>query len=308
MKNDYLPWVEKYRPDNLEDIVLSKYNKATLINMIKQKYIPNMLLYGPPGTGKTTTVINLIKNYQKLNNELNQGLLIHLNASDERGIDIIRNQIQVFVNSNGLFKKGIKFVVLDEVDYMTKNAQQALKQLIQEYNESVRYFLICNYISKVDQSLQQEFILMRFSQLPKDDILNYLNMIIDKENIKICNKVLTYIINNFNYDIRSMINYLQANQNNIDIINNIVNIDNDCILSNIKHNNFKKTKAYIQDISRENNIDIRDILTNLLKEISNNHKDLNNQFFEFYENYLHTKDDNDYMLDYCLLNIKQHIV
>ena len=308
MKNDYLPWVEKYRPDNLEDIVLSKYNKATLINMIKQKYIPNMLLYGPPGTGKTTTVINLIKNYQKLNNELNQGLLIHLNASDERGIDIIRNQIQVFVNSNGLFKKGIKFVVLDEVDYMTKNAQQALKQLIQEYNESVRYFLICNYISKVDQSLQQEFILMRFSQLPKNDILNYLNMIIDKENIKICNKVLIYIINNFNYDIRSMINYLQANQNNIDIINNIVNIDNDCILSNIKHNNLKKTKAYIQDISRENNIDIRDILTNLLKEISNNHKDLNNQFFEFYENYLHTKDDNDFMLDYCLLNIKQHIV
>jgi replication factor C subunit 3/5 len=307
MKNDYLPWVEKYRPDNLEDIVLSKYNKATLINMIKQKYIPNMLLYGPPGTGKTTTVINLIKNYQKLNNELNQGLLIHLNASDERGIDIIRNQIQVFVNSNGLFKKGIKFVVLDEVDYMTKNAQQALKQLIQEYNESVRYFLICNYISKVDQSLQQEFILMRFSQLPKEDILIYLNMIIDKENIKISNKVLNYIINNFNYDIRSMINYLQANQNNIDIINNIVNIDNDCIISNIKNNNLKKTKEYIEHISRENNIDIRDILTNLLKLIINKNKDLNNDFFEFYENYLHTKDDNDFMLDYCLLNIKLYV-
>lgn len=307
MKNDYLPWVEKYRPDNLEDIVLSKYNKVTLINMIKQKYIPNMLLYGPPGTGKTTTVINLIKNYQKLNNELNQGLLIHLNASDERGIDIIRNQIQVFVNSNGLFKKGIKFVVLDEVDYMTKNAQQALKQLIQEYNESVRYFLICNYISKVDQSLQQEFILMRFSQLPKEDILIYLNMIIDKENIKISNKVLNYIINNFNYDIRSMINYLQANQNNIDIINNIVNIDNDCIISNIKNNNLKKTKEYIEDISRENNIDIRDILTNLLKLIINKNKDLNNDFFEFYENYLHTKDDNDFMLDYCLLNIKLYV-
>ena len=114
--------------------------------------------------------------------------------------------------------------------------------------------------------------------------------------------------NNFNYDIRSMINYLQANQNNIDIINNIVNIDNDCILSNIKHNNLKKTKAYIQEISRENNIDIRDILTNLLKQISNKNKHLNNEFFEFYENYLHTKDDNDFMLDYCLLNIKQHIV
>ena len=178
MSNDYLPWVEKYRPNNLEDIVLSKYNKKTLINMLNNKYISNMLLYGPPGTGKTTTVINLIKNYQKRNNELNKGLLIHLNASDERGIDIIRNQIQVFVNSNGLFKQGTKFVVLDEVDYMTKNAQQALKQLIQDYNESVRYFLICNYISKVDQSLQKEFILMRFSQLPKENILVYLNDIV----------------------------------------------------------------------------------------------------------------------------------
>jgi hypothetical protein len=104
-----------------------------------------------------------------------------------------------------------------------------------------------------------------------------------------------------------MINYLQANQNNIDIINNIVNIDNDCIISNIKNNNFKKTKEYIEHISRENNIDIRDILTNLLKLIINKNKHLNNEFFEFYENYLHTKDDNDFMLDYCLLNIKLYV-
>lgn len=307
MSNDYLPWVEKYRPKHLEDIVLSKYNKKTLINMLNNKYISNMLLYGPPGTGKTTTVINLIKNYQKRNNELNKGLLIHLNASDERGIDIIRNQIQVFVNSNGLFKQGTKFVVLDEVDYMTKNAQQALKQLIQDYNESVRYFLICNYISKVDQSLQQEFILMRFSQLPKENILIYLNDIVEKEDINISKKVLNYIIDNFNYDIRSMINYLQANQNNIDIINNIVDIDNKSILANIKKNNLKKSKEYIEYISRENNLDVKELISTLLILLIKNNKDLDQEFFDFYENYLHTKYDNEYILEYCLLNIKKYL-
>lgn len=307
MSNDYLPWVEKYRPNNLEDIVLSKYNKKTLINMLNNKYISNMLLYGPPGTGKTTTVINLIKNYQKRNNELNKGLLIHLNASDERGIDIIRNQIQVFVNSNGLFKQGTKFVVLDEVDYMTKNAQQALKQLIQDYNESVRYFLICNYISKVDQSLQQEFILMRFSQLPKENILVYLNDIVEKEDINISKKVLNYIINNFNYDIRSMINYLQANQNNIDIINNIVDIDNNSILSNIKKKNLKKSKEYIEYTSRINNLDVKELLATLLILLIKKNKELDQEFFVFYENFLHTKYDNKYTLEYCLLNIKKYL-
>ena len=307
MKNEYLPWVEKYRPNNLEDIVLSKYNKITLVNMLKQKYIPNMLLYGPPGTGKTTTVINLIKNYQKTNNELNKGLLIHLNASDERGIDIIRNQIQVFVNSNGLFKNGTKFVVLDEVDYMTKNAQQALKQLIQEYNDSVRYFLICNYISKVDSSLQQEFVLMRFSQLPEQNILEYLMMITDKEDMKISKKVLKFLIHKFNYDIRSMINYLQANQNNIDIINNIVNIDNTNILNTIQHKNIKKTKQYIETLSIQNNLDVKDILDNILLLLILNHTNLDKEFYIFYENYQHTKHDNVYMLDYVILNIQNYL-
>ena len=99
--------------------------------MIEKNYIPNILLYGPPGTGKTTTIINLINKFQSKNNQLNKGLMIHLNASDERGIDIIRNQINNFVNSKTLFNVGIKFIILDEVDYMTKNAQLALKYLLQ---------------------------------------------------------------------------------------------------------------------------------------------------------------------------------
>ena len=133
----FTPWVEKYRPNTFDEIVLDPLNKKILENIIKEKYFPNLLFYGPPGTGKTTSIINLIKSFQSHSNSKN--LMIHLNASDERGIDIIRNQINSFVNSKSLFNNGMKFVVLDEVDYMTKNAQIALRYLLQGYNSNVRF-------------------------------------------------------------------------------------------------------------------------------------------------------------------------
>ncbi len=95
--NIFTPWVEKYRPDTFQDIVLDPLNKKILENIIKSEHFPNLLFYGPPGTGKTTSIINLIKSYREHSN--NHNLMIHLNASDERGIDIIRNQINSFVNS-----------------------------------------------------------------------------------------------------------------------------------------------------------------------------------------------------------------
>ena len=146
----YCPWVEKYRPKSFNDIIFDDINEHILNNMIKNNYFPNLLLYGPPGTGKTTTIVNLIKQYQQKNNQESKGLIIHLNASDERGIDVIRNQILQFVRTNNFFENCIKFVILDEVDYMTKTAQQALKYLLQSSNYNVRYCLICNYISKID--------------------------------------------------------------------------------------------------------------------------------------------------------------
>ena len=132
---DGQPWVEKYRPNNFEDIVLDKTNKTIFNQILNKNYFPNLLLYGPPGTGKTTTIINLINKYQKNNNNINnKDLIIHLNASDDRGVDIVRNQINQFVNTKTFFNKGLKFIILDEVDYMTKNAQSALRYLIQQYS------------------------------------------------------------------------------------------------------------------------------------------------------------------------------
>jgi replication factor C subunit 3/5 len=167
-------WTEKYRPINFDDIVLDPDNKQIFKTMLDNKYFPNLLLYGPPGTGKTTTIINIINEYQKSENRINKSLVIHLNASDERGIDIIRNQIYQFVKTKNLFETGYKFVVLDEVDYMTTNAQQALKYLLQSCGDNVKFCLICNYISKIELSLQHEFLCVRFNQLPSTKIHTFI--------------------------------------------------------------------------------------------------------------------------------------
>jgi replication factor C subunit 3/5 len=144
--NGYV-WVEKYRPKFFEDIVLDPLNNQILKNIIETSYFPNLLFYGPPGTGKTTTIINLINAYQSKLNVKNKELIIHLNASDERGIDIIRNQINNFVNSKPLFHTGMKFVILDEVDYMTKNAQQALRYLLQKMKDYKTSLFVCDLIN-----------------------------------------------------------------------------------------------------------------------------------------------------------------
>ena len=162
-----IPWIEKYRPDNFKDIVLEPLNRTIFTNIINGDYFPNLLFYGPPGTGKTTTIINLIKYYQIKKKQVGKEFVIHLNASDDRGIDIIRNQINTFVQTNTLFGSGDKFVILDEVDYMTKNAQQALHYLIQKYSKNIRFCLICNYISRIDNTLRNEFYKDSILQSPK---------------------------------------------------------------------------------------------------------------------------------------------
>ena len=219
-QQEYIPWTEKYRPSNFDDIVLDPLNKKLFFNMLKKKNFPNILLYGPPGTGKTTTIINLINEYQKI--KKNKSLVIHLNASDERGIDIIRNQIYQFVKTKNLFETGFKFVVLDEVDYMTKNAQQALKYLLQICGNNVKFFLICNYISKIELSLQHEFVCIRFNQLPTSKICEFIRDICDKENLDISDQNIHTIQNLHKSDIRSMINFIQLNQNVIVQQSNII--------------------------------------------------------------------------------------
>ena len=205
-----IPWVEKYRPTCFDDIVLDDMNRTILTNIVETNTFPNLLLYGPPGTGKTTTIINLVQAYQERYQQKSKGLMIHLNASDERGIDVIRTQIAQFVNSKSLFVRGLKIVILDEVDYMTKNAQQALKYLLQEFSNNVRFCLICNYSSRIDDSLQNELLHLRFNQLPTDKTIEFLTTIRDNEGLSLSDESISAVQKMFGSDIRSMINYMQS--------------------------------------------------------------------------------------------------
>lgn len=299
LSDSLIPWVEKYRPLHFDDIVLDPINKKLFKNILEKNYFPNLLFYGPPGTGKTTTIINLINEYQTIYNRKNKSTVIHLNASDERGIDIIRNQINQFVKSLNLFEGGLKFVILDEVDYMTKNAQQALKYLLQTSTYNVRFCLICNYITKIDDSLKNEFICIRFNQLQKADIYKFLKVISIKENLGLEDETIEIIQNMYNSDIRSMINYLQLNQNlNMKEWNeNIMSIK---VLEELQ-NLFmspKKTKEeilqFIHNISIKYNIDKKTIVQKYFNHIIRNYpKYIVPEFLNIIQIILHNNNNNN---------------
>ena len=306
---DNIPWVEKYRPKSFDNIVLEKTNKELLTNIIDKNYFPNLLFYGPPGTGKTTTIINLINSYSQKNNNFSKSQFIHLNASDDRGIDIIRNQINQFVNTKSLFSTGLKFVILDEVDYMTKNAQQALRYLIQQYSDNVRFCLICNYISRIELSLQHEFISLKFCQLPKKDITKFLKNIINCENIKINNKDINSIQIMFGSDIRSMINFLQSNHD-IDGLNIklLSKVEWEKLLSTIKKRDINYINKFIDDLSFFYNIKKKNIIIDFLNYIIK-HTNLvyeNQEWFEFIKYTIHNIDVNTkYVVNYSILKLKE---
>jgi len=258
---ELIPLVEKFRPKNFDDVVLCDTNKKILNNIISFHYFPNLLLYGPPGTGKTSTITNLINSYHKnIGITNNKDLIIHLNASDDRGIDIIRNQISQFVSSNTIFKPStyMKFVILDEADYMTKNAQQALRCIIQNYYKNVRFCIICNYISKIDEALQTEFLCIRYGPLNKTDIISFLNKINKQEKLEMTNQELESIQKKYGYDIRSMINFIQSStqtENNIFTgENDFEKLYNLFIISPKKRGKNKlntTTPEHIQELSQE---------------------------------------------------------
>ena len=299
-----IPWVEKYRPNSLNDIVLDDLNREILENIIEKNHFPNLLFYGPPGTGKTTTMINLINSYQVKNNQRNKDLMVHLNASDERGIDIIRNQINQFVNSKCLFNVGTKFIVLDEVDYMTKNAQQALKYLLQSYNDNVRFCLICNYVSRIDESLQNEFVRLRFNNLPSSNIISFMNEIVISEKLCIEEDNLYAIQKVYKSDIRSMINFMQCHQDNLNECKIITEQNWNHLTKLINIGDVNVCLHYLHDCSCNYNIEEVNIIKEYIFYLITSKKCSSDDFLKFtgYISHIDTC-NSDYFINFCLLRL-----
>ena len=138
-----LPWVEKYRPKTLDDLISHKDIVTTIDKFVQQNRLPHLLFYGPPGTGKTSTILAVAKQIYSPK-EFNS-MVLELNASDDRGIGIVRGQVLNFASTRTIFRSGFKIVILDEADAMTRDAQNALRRVIEQYTENTRF---CSFTCK----------------------------------------------------------------------------------------------------------------------------------------------------------------
>ncbi|KAJ3082228.1 Replication factor C (RF-C) subunit [Quaeritorhiza haematococci] len=205
--NDNLPWVEKYRPATLDDLISHKDIVSTITKFIDENRLPHLLFYGPPGTGKTSTILACAK---KLYGQRYKSMILELNASDDRGIDVVREQIKGFASSRTIFSSGFKLIILDEADAMTQTAQNALRRVIEKYTRNVRFCIICNYVGKIIPAIQSRCTRFRFGPLKEDQVRTRLDYIIENENVNITEDGIKAVLRLSQGDMRRSLNILQA--------------------------------------------------------------------------------------------------
>ena len=201
-------WNEKYRPQKLDDISAHRDIIDTIRRLTNEKRLPHLLLCGPPGTGKTTTILAIAR---QLYGQFFTQMTLELNASDDRGIAVVRNEIQDFASTKRSFE-GFKLVILDECDYLTPNAQFALRRIIEKYSKHTRFCLICNYAHKIIPALQSRSTKFRFTPLPADQVRDRIKLICDRENVSITDRAVVAIQELGQGDMRRTINLLQSTQ------------------------------------------------------------------------------------------------
>ncbi|KAB0362855.1 hypothetical protein FD754_007011 [Muntiacus muntjak] len=203
-----LPWVEKYRPQTLDDLISHQDILSTIQKFISEDRLPHLLLYGPPGTGKTSTILACAKQLYK-DKEFGS-MVLELNASDDRGIDIVRGPILSFASTRTIFKKGFKLVILDEADAMTQDAQNALRRVIEKFTENTRFCLICNYLSKIIPALQSRCTRFRFGPLTPELMVPRLEHVVEEEKVDISEDGMKALITLSSGDMRRALNILQS--------------------------------------------------------------------------------------------------
>uniref|UniRef100_A0A6T7FPT8 AAA+ ATPase domain-containing protein n=1 Tax=Attheya septentrionalis TaxID=420275 RepID=A0A6T7FPT8_9STRA len=212
-----LPWVEKYRPKRLEDLVAHDDIISILTKLIDSDNLPHLLLYGPPGTGKTSTIVAAAKRMYG-SAAAYSSMALELNASDARGIDVVRNEIKEFAGTRQLFNKGIKLIILDEADSMTNDAQFALRRVIEKYTKNARFCLICNYVSKIIPALQSRCTRFRFAPLSRAQIHDRLVEVATAEDCKTTDDGIDAILALAGGDMRRVLNLLQSTAMSSEVI------------------------------------------------------------------------------------------
>jgi len=305
---DSVNWTDKYKPKKLDDVVGHCKQLELLKEQVKIKKQSHMIIYGPAGVGKTAAIFAYATEIYPKNTK---SFILELNASDERGIEVIRDKIFLFASTVNLFVRSIKMIIIDDADLMTNDAQIALKKIIELYSENCKFYIICNNINKIIPAIQSRCIKINFKNIDNSSALEKLNYICKNENINISDTAISLIISLCKYDLRKMINLLQILHTNYNTKININNIYNYLNILTIKENNTLKiiiktntysdvynfvsnliiTKNYsisdminiildyIIDIKNDNlNINDNKLIANCIIQLANIEFDISNEF------------------------------
>lgn len=210
-----LPWIEKYRPKKLTDVSHQQEVVRTLQKTLETANLPHLLFYGPPGTGKTSTILAVAR--ELYGPELWRKRVLELNASSERGIDVIREKVKGFAKL-AVSKQGVpgypcppyKIIILDEADSMTKDAQSALRRTMETYTKVTRFCIICNYVSRIIDPITSRCAKFRYQPLPKEAMMSRLQSISDKENVCVSPETMDMLVSVSEGDMRKSITMLQS--------------------------------------------------------------------------------------------------
>lgn len=269
-----LPWVEKYRPGKLDELIAHEDIIRTINRFINEDKLPHLLFYGPPGTGKTSTILACAK--QMYSPKEFSSMVLELNASDDRGINVVREQILSFASTRTIFKVGYKLIILDEADAMTNDAQNALRRVIEKFTENTRFCLICNYLTKITPAIQSRCTRFRFGPLSNKQILPRLEHVTKEERLTVTEDGQKALMDLAQGDMRKVLNVLQCTSLAFDVINesNVYTcvghplpVDIQKIVNWLLNDDFVSAYKNITEMKSKKGLALQDILTQVHKYI-----------------------------------------